>query len=40
VSTTISIRRREGRAKYDRLRELERTWDPENLFHLNPNLAP
>jgi FAD/FMN-containing dehydrogenase len=29
-----------GPAKYDRLRELKRTWDPENLFHLNPNVTP
>ena len=29
-----------GRSKVDRLRELKRTWDPENLFHLNHNIAP
>jgi FAD/FMN-containing dehydrogenase len=29
-----------GHAKYDRLRELKRVWDPGNLFHLNHNVAP
>ena len=29
-----------GPSKYERLRELKRTWDPENLFHLNHNVAP
>ncbi len=29
-----------GSSKYERLRELKRTWDPENLFHLNHNVAP
>ena len=29
-----------GGAKHDRLRELKRAWDPENLFHLNHNIAP
>ena len=29
-----------GHAKYERLRELKRTWDPENLFHLNHNVEP
>ena len=29
-----------GPAKYERLRELKRAWDPENLFHLNHNIAP
>jgi FAD/FMN-containing dehydrogenase len=29
-----------GPAKYERLRELKRTWDPDNLFHLNHNVAP
>lgn len=29
-----------GQAKYDRLRELKRVWDPENLFRLNHNIAP
>ena len=29
-----------GAAKHDRLRELKRAWDPENLFHLNHNIAP
>ena len=29
-----------GPAKVERLRELKRKWDPENLFHLNHNVAP
>ena len=29
-----------GPAKLERLRELKRTWDPDNLFHLNHNVAP
>ena len=29
-----------GPAKLERLRELKRAWDPENLFHLNTNVAP
>jgi FAD/FMN-containing dehydrogenase len=29
-----------GPSKYELLRELKRAWDPENLFHLNHNIAP
>ncbi len=29
-----------GPAKLERLRALKRTWDPENLFHLNHNVVP
>jgi FAD/FMN-containing dehydrogenase len=29
-----------GPAKHERLRELKRTWDPENLFRRNHNIAP
>ena len=29
-----------GPAKLEQLRELKREWDPENLFHLNHNVAP
>jgi FAD/FMN-containing dehydrogenase len=29
-----------GPGKYERLRELKRAWDADNLFHLNPNVAP
>jgi len=33
-------RRFYGDAKLARLAELKRTWDPDNLFHVNPNVAP
>ncbi len=29
-----------GPEKFERLRELKRVWDPENLFRRNPNIAP
>jgi len=29
-----------GDAKYERLRALKRVWDPDNVFHLNHNIAP
>jgi hypothetical protein len=29
-----------GPSKNERLHKLKRTWDPENLFHLNHNIAP
>ena len=29
-----------GDAKLERLRALKRAWDPENVFHLNHNIAP
>jgi FAD/FMN-containing dehydrogenase len=29
-----------GDAKLARLRELKRAWDPDNVFHLNHNIAP
>ena len=29
-----------GEAKLERLRALKRAWDPENVFHLNHNIAP
>ncbi|WP_431682825.1 FAD-binding oxidoreductase [Kitasatospora sp. KL5] len=29
-----------GAAKYRRLRDLKRTWDPHNLFRLNQNIPP
>jgi FAD/FMN-containing dehydrogenase len=29
-----------GSEKYRKLRDLKKTWDPENLFHLNQNIPP
>jgi FAD/FMN-containing dehydrogenase len=29
-----------GASKLERLRELKRVWDPDNLFHLNHNVTP
>jgi len=29
-----------GDAKVARLGQLKRTWDPDNVFHVNPNVAP
>ena len=29
-----------GAVKLERLRALKREWDPDNLFRLNPNIAP
>jgi hypothetical protein len=26
--------------RYERLRELKSTWDPENLFRMNQNIEP
>jgi hypothetical protein len=33
-------RRIYGDAKVARLAALKRTWDPDNAFHVNPNVAP
>ena len=33
-------RRTYGDAKVARLAALKRTWDPDNIFHVNPNVAP
>ena len=29
-----------GAAKVERLSALKRTWDPDNVFHVNPNVVP
>ena len=33
-------RRLYGDAKLERLSALKREWDPDNVFHVNPNVAP
>ena len=33
-------RRLYGDAKLARLAALMRTWDPDNVFHVNPNMTP
>jgi FAD/FMN-containing dehydrogenase len=33
-------RRFYGDAKLQRLADLKREWDPDNVFHVNPNVAP
>jgi FAD/FMN-containing dehydrogenase len=35
-----AVRRAYGEAKLRRLSALKRRWDPENVFHLNQNIAP
>ena len=34
------VRQAYGDAKYQRLRALKRTWDPDNFFRLNQNISP
>ena len=34
------VSRAYGSAQLDRLAELKRTWDPDNVFHLNQNIKP
>ena len=34
------IRDAYGTSKYDRLRALKHTYDPDNFFHMNQNIAP
>ncbi|HEX6654967.1 MAG TPA: FAD-binding oxidoreductase, partial [Candidatus Limnocylindria bacterium] len=35
-----ATRRLYGDAKLGRLADLKRTWDPDNVFHVNPNVVP
>ena len=35
-----AMRRVYGDAKLERLAALKRAWDPDNVFHVNPNVAP
>ena len=39
-SGPAEIRRLYGDAKLARLAALKRAWDPDNVFHVNPNVAP
>jgi FAD/FMN-containing dehydrogenase len=34
------VREAYGAAKYDRLQQLKRRYDPENFFRLNQNIPP
>ena len=34
------IRAAYGPQKYDRLKALKRTWDPDNFFRINQNISP
>jgi FAD/FMN-containing dehydrogenase len=34
------IRAAYGEAKYDRLKALKKTWDPDNFFRINQNISP
>ena len=39
-ATTRSRIKENYGVNYDRLVEVKRAWDPDNLFHLNQNIAP
>jgi FAD/FMN-containing dehydrogenase len=39
-ASPAETRRLYGDAKVTRLAALKRTWDPDNVFHVNPNVAP
>ena len=39
-ATTITVRAANYGANYERLAAVKATYDPDNLFHVNQNIAP
>ena len=40
IADAGEVRRAYRDAKFERLVEIKRAWDPENVFHLNHNIRP
>ena len=40
AGSTDDVRDTYGATRYDRLLAIKRTWDPDNVFHLNQNVRP